>query len=399
LLALNPLFVRWAIEARPYSLATFFAVVSTGALLTAIERGGRRNWFAYGVLSLCMMLFHPLAIFVLVAHVVTVVATNRRSAWFGQAVVLGGVLVLIGPLALVAVGQRAQVSWIPSPRPTTFFTALTDVSGGRIPAIGLVICSLIVLLAAIRATAHSDERFLTTLVLSWALLPSLAMVAVSFLHPIYVDRYALVSVPGVAIVVTMAARHIWNLLLAHSGASGSASTPEASARFAPRTVSTRTASSSPVGVVLVVAFGIAPLWLAHKSWGVVRQPYYIDDYRTASAVFQADLHGDDVTILVVKADAGRGFAFYAWSRRLREELLHPAALSLPTVVHRPSSVPARLTQRGIIWSQDAPSACSGVVGIGWDSTPNLRFDIEGRTCELGNVRHFGLVWVANSEAV
>jgi len=398
LVAVNPLYVRWSIEARPYAIATLFAVLSTAALATAVERGGWRNWTAYGALGLCLALFHLFGILVLIAQAVTIVVAKRRSAWLGQAVGLAAVIVLIGPLAVAAARQTAQVSWIPRPGPATFFTALTDVSGGHTLAIGLVASCAVVLVAAFRSPARNIERLPAILSVTWALLPPVVLVAASFVHPVYVDRYVLVSVPAVALTEAAAGAYVWRWLVGRERIPVQAfPTPRPGPKPAPGPASGTAgwSSRSPGAVALVVVMVLVPLWLARTSFEAVRQPYFYDDYRTAAAVLDRDLDGSGAAILVVKAEAGQGFAFYARSGRLRRELLHPVATSLPRIVHRQSSIPAGPGTVGIIWSRDpAPRfGCPGVVAIGWHPISHPSFEFDGSTCRLSDVRHFGLVWV------
>ena len=403
LLAVNPLFVRWAMEARPYALATLFAVLSTRSLLTAVERGGRWRWLAYGTSSALMLLFHLLAILVLLAHAATTLVCKRTSAWLGQAITLACVVGLLGPLAVVAAGQRAQVSWIPRPTLGTFFTALADVSGGHTPALGLIVCSLVLLVAGLRARAGSRQRFLAALTLTWALGPPVALVAASYLHPVYVDRYALVSVPGVAAVEAMAAHYAWHALRQTSGAvaarlSVSGKHPAEQAREAMAARSSWPGAGRAALGILIVA---APVWLARTSWGVARETYYYDDYRSATTVFERDLGRSDPDILIVKAESGQGFAFYAHSTRLRDELLHPSRLSSSGDVNGSASGVAALWSPGIIWSRGATArvSCANVIAIGWHRMPGLRFDVGRTTCRLRDIRSFGLVWVGHSESV
>ncbi len=402
LLALNPLFVRWAVEARPYALATLFAALSTLALWGAVERGGRRRWLAYGAFSVLMLLFHLLGILVLGAHAVALVVGKRKSAWLGGAVTIAASVIVVAPLAVVAARQSAQVAWIPRPTLATFFTSLTDASGGHAAAFGLLAAVVAVLLAARRSPAGSTERFRVALVLAWALLPPVTLVAVSFVHPLYVDRYALVSVPAVAAVEAAAAEYLWRLVRAHTGVGARRPGSPAGVHPGPVRDSAFRARSARPGLTALAAVVIvlAPAWLAHEAWRVARATYYVDDYRSAAATLHHDLATTDADVLVVNAESGQGFAFYASSTRWRDELLDPSPVSLTRIVYRRPFREAVLGRPGMIWSrsQTAPRTCPTVVVIGWHPMSDPRFDIGDRACRLRGVRYFGLVWVARGGA-
>ncbi len=274
-------------------------------------------------------------------------------------------------------------------------------SGGHAAAVGLLAASVAVLLSARRSPSDSGERLRASLVLAWALLPPVALVAVSFVHPIYVDRYALISVPGVAAVEAAAAEYLWRWVRAHTVGEDRRPVSPAGLRtgsvgggsFDPRSRRPRLPWVAAVVIVL------APVsWLAHEAWRVARQPYYVDDYRSAAATLQHDLGTADADVLLVNAESGQGFAFYARSTRWRDELLDPSPVTLPRIVYRPPLPEADLERPGMIWSGSQTTAlpCASVVAIGWHPISDPTFDIGGKTCQLTGIRHFGLVWVART---
>ena len=178
LLALNPLFALWTIEARPYTAATLFAVLSTGSLVAAIERGSIASWVRYGLASLCLLLIHLIAVLVLVAQVAGVAFARRRSAWPDMAATLACVAVAASPLAVVAAGETRQVSWIPPPTLATFPGALLAVSGSDAQAALLVICSIIMLITVVSSPPGGDRTLSHALCLAWGAVPPLLLVLV-----------------------------------------------------------------------------------------------------------------------------------------------------------------------------------------------------------------------------
>jgi 4-amino-4-deoxy-L-arabinose transferase-like glycosyltransferase len=98
--ALGPFMIFYSAEARGYGLMMALVLVSTLALLLAVDRGQRRWWVLYGAAVLAVALTHYTAIFVLVAQFTWVVWAHPGAA---------------RPL-LVATGTAAvlYLPWVPS---------------------------------------------------------------------------------------------------------------------------------------------------------------------------------------------------------------------------------------------------------------------------------------------
>ncbi|WP_231933609.1 glycosyltransferase family 39 protein [Micromonospora coxensis] len=80
LLAVLPGTSRYAQEARPYALATLFAVLATLLLVRALDRPGRARWAGYAAAVAALGLTHLLALTLLAAHAVVVLAARRAGA-------------------------------------------------------------------------------------------------------------------------------------------------------------------------------------------------------------------------------------------------------------------------------------------------------------------------------
>jgi hypothetical protein len=65
LLALSPFAVFYSAEARPYALTVLFVVLSTLALLSALDSGGRLHWGLFALATLAALLSHYTAVFAL----------------------------------------------------------------------------------------------------------------------------------------------------------------------------------------------------------------------------------------------------------------------------------------------------------------------------------------------
>ncbi|MBO0831893.1 MAG: glycosyltransferase family 39 protein [Actinobacteria bacterium] len=411
LLALNPLFAAWTIQARPYTAAALFAVLSTTALVNAIQHGGMRRWTLYGLASLCMLLLHLLAVFVLVAQLAGVAIARRRSALVGMVATIGCVAIAVSPLAVKAAGEAKQISWIPPTTLGTFNEVLADVSGGHIAyEIALVICGLIVIASLAVTPTGSDRTLGFALCLAWGAVPALLLVLVSLLHPLYVSRYAVVCLPGVALTEALAGWRVWTILAVKRSpryTSGSASQAPTGAGYVHRRHRQRwafVAAAITCGAACLAGLGL----LAHTSSDLQRR-YYSDDYRSAAAALSKDLSERPAPVAIIPNTQGIGFSYYVTLPRLAHALAGPVLQAFNMrVLHWPGAFAPGL--RPAAWLRyssvvewpigtdpDPPAAqCAAGWAIGGGSAvPSKPFIIDGSSCRVYQVRHYGAAWVAS----
>ncbi|MEU3600982.1 hypothetical protein ABZ714_20000 [Streptomyces sp. NPDC006798] len=191
-LALLPVVQRYAQEGRSYALVS---ALVTWATLLLLER----RWRAYALVLLVACLLHEFAVLVLLAH--------GAALWFGRSpglvrpprqwlraasAVVAGLL----PLALFSMTQSAQVAWIepPSAQKLTRFAVLVFA--------GLV-CAVL--------PGGSRTR---ALALPLLILPPGLLIAVSFLHPLYSERYVLFHTIGLALLLGAVLDHYGSRLAA-----------------------------------------------------------------------------------------------------------------------------------------------------------------------------------------
>ncbi len=405
LLVFNPLFVQYTIEARPYTAATLFAVLSTAALVKAIDRPGALRWVRYGVFSLCMLVLHLLAVFVLVAQLTGVVVARRRQALRPMALTLACVAVAISPLAILSAGETSQISWIPRSTLQSFLAALRAVSGARVDTAGLLICGIIVVAVISSSAPGSDEALGAALFLSWGGVPPLLLVLVGFVHPLYVDHYTVVCLPGIALVEAVAARRAWTILSElRRRHRSSVAGQKASAPLGPLDRLGSRRWVLVVAAVTLVAAGVGGLGvLASNTNQVLKEHYYVDDYRSAAAGLSSDVLQRPASVVIIPNWAGVGFSYYATPPALAHALGTQATSALdrnridwqmiPVGRHDESSV-LRLPVGA---ERETPTArCV----VGWANgrgpAPSTTFVVNGSRCRLSHVQYYGPVWVARA---
>ncbi len=100
IVALDPFAVFYGTEGRAYSALAFLAALSTLCLLSALDRGSRRWWVAYGLVAVAVLYTHYMGVFVLIAQAVWAGWVQRDGV--RELLVVHGLIVL------------AYLPWIPS---------------------------------------------------------------------------------------------------------------------------------------------------------------------------------------------------------------------------------------------------------------------------------------------
>jgi hypothetical protein len=174
-LALHPLFMRNAVEARPYALATL-AVVACAWL--------PQRRAAAGSVAVALHLFAALPVAAMLA---------ARRQWRDLAIVAA----VTAPLVAAGYIQREQVAWI-----------------SRAATVGEVVTWLFGASLAVAALALIGSAMSRPWVTVWALGPAVVLFAASHLSPMLAPRYLTFSAPAVALLVS-APWHLADLLRHH----------------------------------------------------------------------------------------------------------------------------------------------------------------------------------------
>ncbi|MFJ5288366.1 hypothetical protein [Streptomyces sp. NPDC088348] len=176
-------------EGRPYALVAAGAGISTSLLVILLQgRGRTAHWAAYGGTVLMCGLLNWLSLMILPAHLATLVWSRARHGvwkrWItAAAAATAGVL----PLVLFSRRQSVQVSWIP---PLTWHMLIG-------PAVLLVIGAAGALLDRPRARGLS----VTAVGLPLLAAPQIGLVGLSLIQPLFLDRYIMFSLLGLALLI------------------------------------------------------------------------------------------------------------------------------------------------------------------------------------------------------
>jgi len=208
-LVVVPLTTRYAQEARPYALTSLFAVLATYLLVLADGAGaaasngavrGRRWpwWVAYSAALTLTGLFSLFAVLIAVAHGASMLLARRPvRAWLAACVATA---VALAPVAVLSSGQSAQLNWVRRPDPSTVASLLRDFAG---TSLLIPVATLLALLgcAAGRGIRREGQLTLALTALPWLTVPPFALLAASFAHPVYVERYVVFCIPALSLLV------------------------------------------------------------------------------------------------------------------------------------------------------------------------------------------------------
>lgn len=214
LTATSTVLVEKSLNARPYELSTFLVVLGALSLFKWLE-GSQSRWLwafsGFALLATAMQLFSllaPVAMLFCVLLVRPDLRAQRTRVWLPPVAVLA---VASCVWVLACMRQVGQVNWIAIE--STGDRLLAEVRG---PAVGQLYDFILIVIVVVAVTkvavfwnlrgrnavaqrVNQDRNTLAPLV-GWAVIPTLVLSIVSFVHPIFSARYVSASAPGVALL-------------------------------------------------------------------------------------------------------------------------------------------------------------------------------------------------------
>ena len=265
----NRMVISKAQEARGYALGLLLVVVAVWLLSRAVERVSLPRLVAWAVVSAlacyCLLLSPLFA----VAQFVSL-GTLRRRAHLARAGVIAVVVaaILVVPLALMALHRgTGQIDWI---SPISIGSVKGFLYGLVVPRFSTWLrwLMLVVIVTglvqttreAAAAEAGSLARWYRVLLLSWAGVPLLGLLAISFSVSLLQPDYLIASVPAFAVLAALGAKAI-----AQWAAEGAARGVAAIRRGARGRARTGAGRAAPVLVTLLA--GLLVVYPFVDSWG------------------------------------------------------------------------------------------------------------------------------------
>ena len=223
LLAMLPTAVRYSQEVRMYSLMGLWLIAATIALIYWIKAPHKYRYLViYAVLMAAGFYTHYFTAFCVLAHWLYLLLSGRSTGWLikrpawwlaNVAIVLLFLPWLPGLVDLLQhideLKSGGDVGWEPAvdarSLPAMTWQLLTQDEGDNLPwplfwLAPLALLAGLVWMALRDSTAHK----LTTLIVIYTLLPILAIYAVSFVSPLFIERYVMFAALGLPLLVAIA---------------------------------------------------------------------------------------------------------------------------------------------------------------------------------------------------
>jgi hypothetical protein len=220
--ATHPLLVRYGQEARSFSFVTFLVVAAVLALVAGVQDRKARTFLAGVILLGIAPYAHPVAALTALALIVWLWWLPCEALPVDRRWVLGIFGVIIAPLAVVlARAGSSSLSWTGRGRHGGVASLLSVVwqNAGGTPA-GLIIAGgatvgCLFAAAAIRRNGRTVDTWVAGVPISWVLGTGILVLVVSLRQSLLVPRYALLVVPGVALLAASVTVHMsWSRLAA-----------------------------------------------------------------------------------------------------------------------------------------------------------------------------------------
>jgi mannosyltransferase len=357
--ATAPYMTFYAQTARSYAIVTMFATIASYLLLRAYPDGRWRWWSAYGAAIALTGLFNLFALLILVAHGVTLLLTDARGRWgngqprgsqpgSGQPrgsqpgsgrwigrlparwlAVSAAALIVLGPLLRVASGQQVQIDWLTRPDLKTIQRLFDDFAGSK----ELVVPFVLLALAGLAASWLADNwRPLNpaAIALPWLVVPPFLLIVVSYVKPVYYERYVEFCLPALAILVGAGLTGIVRL---------AAAAPLRRLRLG----RLRLAWTPPVVAALIV-LGLAAM-LVGPQRAIRQTAARPDNLRLASAIVAAHEQPGDVVFYIPLDMQVLGTGYPAPFLRLRNIALAQGPIASATLTGLEITSPAVLKSR------------------------------------------------------
>ena len=219
LLALNPVFVTYAQEARGYALVMLLVTLSSYAFVQLVRRPTPGMAVAFVALSAMAAYTHFFAILVTGAQLASLPMLRRASApWALLAQSTASLGVLLLPIAVAALRPNSALDWVPEPGLADLVDHLQLQTGGTLQSLAYLAIGMVGLATAwrlLRAPEGAAIAWPALLVVSWLVLPTALAFSGSFIKPVFVSRYLIVSLPALALLVALGLSEVRPRTLAH----------------------------------------------------------------------------------------------------------------------------------------------------------------------------------------
>jgi uncharacterized membrane protein len=354
--AFHPMLIWYGTDAKPYSLTVFLAL----ALLLVFLRlskgmSGRRIWYvATSLLALGQLSHYYFFIFGGTLTLIAIANMQRDAPFFRKWMLAwaAGFLPLLGWLLWYAAQPSPSLGagWIAQPTlADTLGTLWNLISGyGGVwswPTASFGLASAVIITASLRN--RRKQRLITLAVWFGLLTPIFSMWLISQLRPLYMDRYFIVLIPYLLLLIASGSYNLWER-----------------------------SNSSKYSIRLkwsgLLLFAIVSVW---ASGQVHSAPHYErEDWLGLTVYFEAKSNSAEA-VWLSDSSVRLPLAFYEFGEFTEIASEMPPLCSLPCwlVLRQPYTATHAFTQAvslsGRPWIPDLPNNCQKVDG--WESSTGV----------------------------
>lgn len=207
-LAINAFHIRYAQEARGYTLVVFFGTLATWLLVRNLEEPASAHWTAYAIVCAAAVYSHLFGLLVVLVHVLALAFPRRQvTPWRDIARSLTGFACSLLPMAIFALRSKTDtVDWIAPTDPlkiVDFWRDLVGSPGNILVALEAIVVAIAGYCAwrALRGADRATNGWTYALLFAWLFVPPAATIAASWVHPIFLPRYLIICLPALTLLV------------------------------------------------------------------------------------------------------------------------------------------------------------------------------------------------------
>ncbi|WP_224984273.1 glycosyltransferase family 39 protein [Geomonas agri] len=203
ILAFHPASIRYAQEARSYSLAIFLILLSSFYLARVIDGGSRGDMIAWIIFTASSFYSHFFAGLIFEVQLIAILSLGLTELKKRKGLMLAtsAIVLLALPVIFFMIREpKSTLLWIAPISISRVFELAVFLAGGSKWLLG-IFSFVILYLAIILIKSNKKDYLPVLLVLLWTILPLTTMALVSLKQPILIERYVLFTVPGLALAV------------------------------------------------------------------------------------------------------------------------------------------------------------------------------------------------------
>lgn len=209
LLSVHAFFIYYAQEARGYTLLVLLTSGSMYFFVKSLKEPSWKTWTGFVTLGVLSVYAHLFGALILMAQAASLLFFPKgRVDWRGVFFSAGAIVFCLVPIALFILFQdTGDINWHTKPGLKNFSKLVSSLGGwGDELEIGYFLFGLLAVLFSVWklwARKSSFETWSYAVIIFWLFLPIVLVLALSYFKPLFKDRYLIISLPAVILMVSV----------------------------------------------------------------------------------------------------------------------------------------------------------------------------------------------------